>query len=238
MAQRFDLAELQVDVAFKDIKNVHLSVYPPNGRVHISAPSRMNLDTIRVYAISKLDWIRRQQRKVRAQARETPREYLDRESHFVWGKRYLLQLIDVDGAASVELNHSQILLSVRPGAGVDRCEEVLGAWYREQIRNAARPLIAKWEQRLEVSVGHLFVQRMRTRWGSCNPKRGSIRLKTELAKKPPECLEYVVVHEMAHLLVPNHGDRFMAVLDRSLPGWRQVRQTLNSAPLAHEDWTL
>ena len=193
----------------KDIKNVHLSVHPPTGRVRISAPSRMSLDTIRVFAISKLGWIKQQQRKLREQERETPREYLDRESHYVWGKRYLLKVIESDEPPSVELKHSQMLLRVRPATDEAKKQAIVEEWYREQLKEAVPPLIAKWEPLMGVKVERFFVQRMKTKWGSCNPGAGSIRLNTDLAKKPRECLEYIVVHEMVHLIERHHNDRFM-----------------------------
>ncbi len=236
MSVQFKLGNIAVDVVLKDIKNVHLSVYPPMGRVRISAPARMNLDTIRVYAISKLGWIKQQQKKLRAQERETPREYLDRESHYVWGKRYLLKVIEDNEAPSVELKHSRVLLRVRPGTDDEKRRAILEEWYREQIKKAVPPLIVKWEPVMGVKVERFFVQRMKTKWGSCNVGTQSIRLNTDLAKKPLECLEYIVVHEMAHLLVRHHNDRFSNLMDRCLPNWKLLRQTLNATPLAHATW--
>lgn len=198
---------------FKDIKNVHISVHPPNGKVRVSAPLRMELETIRVFALSKLVWIKQQQQKLRGQERETPREYLDRESHYVWGKRYLLKLIEGGAAPEVELNHSHLLLRIRPGTSEDTKQAIVAKWYREQVKSAVPVLIAKWEPMMGVKVGRVFVQKMKTKWGSCNPSSCSIRLNTELAKKPRECLEYVVVHEMAHLLERHHNERFMALMD-------------------------
>jgi predicted metal-dependent hydrolase len=231
MITRIDLGKIGVDVVFKDIKNVHLSVYPPNGRVRISAPKRMNLDTIRLFAVSKLSWIKQQQKKLREQKREAPREYLDRESHYVWGKRYLLKLSEADGAPAIELRGSRMFLRVHSGTDEQKRRNLLERWYREQIKEAAPDLIASWEPRMGVKVGRFFVQRMKTKWGSCNPGSRSIRLNTDLAKKPRECLEYIVVHEMAHLLVREHNDRFNAIMDKCLPNWRQLRQVLNSIPL-------
>jgi predicted metal-dependent hydrolase len=236
MAARIDLGEIAVDVVFTDIKNVHLSVYPPNGRVRISAPTRMNLHTIRVFAISKLSWIKQQQRKLQEQKREAPREYLDRESHYVWGKRYLLKLSEADGAPKIELRGTRMLLRARSGTDEQKRRNLLEEWYREQIKEVVPDLIAKWEPHMGVKVARFFVQRMKTKWGSCNPDSCSIRLNTDLAKKPRECLEYIVVHEMAHLLVRKHDDRFGAVMDRCIPNWRLLRQMLNSTPLAHTDW--
>jgi predicted metal-dependent hydrolase len=206
MATRFKLGAIPVDVVLKDIKNIHLSVYPPAGAVRISAPSRMSLDTIRVFAISKLGWIKQQQSKLRDQERETPREYLDRESHYVWGRRYLLQVVGCDAPPSVELKHTRMVLRLRPGADDARKRAVVEDWYRAEIKKVAAPLIAKWEPVLGVKVDRLFVQRMKTRWGSCNTTTRSIRLNTDLAKKPLDCLEYIVVHEMAHLIVRRHDE--------------------------------
>jgi predicted metal-dependent hydrolase len=236
MVQQLDLGGIAVDVVFKDIKNVHLSVYPPTGRVRISAPSRMSLDTIRVYAISKLAWIKEQQRKLREQERETPREYVDRESHYVWGKRYLLTVCEAEQAPAVELTHSRMHLRVRPATDGTRKREIVGEWYRQQIKGAVPALLAKWEPRLGVRVNRFFVQRMKTRWGNCSPRTGNIRLNAELAKKPPECLEYIVVHEMAHLLEPTHNARFVGLMDRFMPQWRHRRELLNQLPVHHEEW--
>ncbi len=237
MGTQINLGDIQVDVVLKDIKNIHLSVYPPTGRVRISAPERMSLDTIRVFAISKLDWIKQQQQKLQAQEREAPREYLDRESHYVWGKRYLLRVIEADEAPSVELSHRHLLLRVRPGADEAKKQAVVEEWYRAQLKEAAPPLIAKWERLLGVTVQRFFVQRMKTKWGSCNPKAGHIRLNTDLSKKPPECLEYIVVHEMVHLLEPTHNARFVALMDHYLPKWQFYRDELNRLPVSHERWT-
>ena len=236
MGTQFKLGDIAVDVSLKDIKNVHLSVYPPDGRVCISAPSRMSVDTIRVFAISKLGWIKQQQKKLRAQQREMPREYLDRESHYVWGKRYLLKVIENDEAPSVELKHSRMLLRVRPGTDDEKRRAIVEQWYREQIKKAVAPLIVKWEPVMGVKVERFFVQRMKTKWGSCTADTLSIRLNTDLSKKPPECLEYIVVHEMAHLLVRHHNYRFRNLMDRCLPNWKLLRQTLNATPLAHANW--
>ena len=225
-----------MDVVFKDIKNVHLSVYPPTGRVRISAPSRMSLDTVRVYAISKLDWIKRQQKKLSEQERETKRDYLDRESHYVWGERFLLEVIEQDAAPSVELTKSHMLLRVRSGSTVEKKRAVVEGWYREQIKKAVPPLVEKWEQLLGVSVEQFFVQRMKTKWGSCNAAKSHIRLNTELAKKPPDCLEYIVVHEMVHLLEPTHNVRFVALMDKHIPQWQHYRDMLNRLPVAHDEW--
>lgn len=236
METQLQLGDITVDVVLKDIKNVHLSVYPPTGRVRISAPVRMDLDTLRVYAISKLDWIKRQQTKLRQQARETPRSYIDRESHYVWGQRYLLQVVEANQPPAVELAHSHMLLRVRAGSDESKRQAVVEQWYREQVKQAVPPLIALWEPRLGVQVERFYVQRMKTRWGSCNDRARTIRLNTELAKKPPQCLEYVVVHEMVHLLARRHDERFRELMDGVMPHWETVRDELNQAPLGYATW--
>ena len=236
MHTQVHLGDIAVDVVRKEIKNVHLSVYPPTGRVRISAPLRMSLDTIRVFAISKLNWIKQQQKKLREQERETPREYLDRESHYVWGKRYLLKVTENDEPPQVELKHSKMLLRVRPGTGEEKMQSIIEAWYREQLKQAVPPLIAKWEPIMRVKVARFFVQRMKTKWGSCSPVTSCIRLNTELAKKPRECLEYIVVHEMVHLLQPTHNRRFVALMEQFMPKWPFYREVLNRLPVHHERW--
>lgn len=236
MGAAVQLGELRIEVVRKNIKHVHLSVHPPTGRVRIAAPRHLSDDAIRSFAIGKLGWIRRQRKKLQEQERETPREYLDRETHYVWGRRCLLRIAEREAPPFVEWRHHRLTLSVRPGAGTARRAEVLEAWYRDQLREAAAPLAAQWQQRLGVRVDRFFVQRMRTRWGSCNPAAGTIRLNTDLAKKPRECLEYILVHELSHLLEPTHNTRFVALMDRFLPGWVHRRELLNRLPVRHEDW--
>jgi predicted metal-dependent hydrolase len=237
MLAQLNLGEISVDVVFKDIKNVHLSVYPPTGRVRISAPERMKLDAVRIFAISKLDWIKRQQSKLQGQERETPREYLERESHYLWGSRYLLRVLEQDTAPGVELAPSTMILRVRPETTEEKKKAIVAQFCREQIRAAVPPLIAKWTALMGVTVERLYVQHMKTKWGSCNPRARAIRINTELAKKPKHCLEYVLVHELVHFFEPHHGDRFVSFMDKFLPQWRQHREELNRHPLSHESWT-
>ena len=237
MALRIELGDIKVDVVLKDIKNVYLSVYPPTGRVRISAPKRMSLDTIRVFAISKLDWIKQQQTKLREQERETPRDYVDRESHYIWGKRYLLTVTESDEPPTIELKHRRMLLRVRPQTDAAKRQTLVEDWYREQLKKAVPPLLARWQPLLGVSVDRWFVQRMKTKWGSCNHRASTIRLNTELAKKPPECLEYIVVHELVHLLEPTHNARFVSLMDRFMPKWQFYREMLNRLPVRQETWS-
>lgn len=236
MTTQIKVGDIAIDVVRKNIKNIHLSVYPPAGRVRISAPKRMALDTIRVFAISKLGWIKKQQQKLQEQERETPREYLDRESHYLWGKRYLFKVNEKDTPAYVSLKHNNMVLHISPDASNERKQDVLAEWYREKLKEVVPALIAKWEPLLGVRVEKTFYQRMKTKWGSCNYRSRNIRLNSELAKKPPECLEYVVVHEMVHLLEHSHNSRFIALMDRFMPSWRNQREELNRSPLGHEEW--
>jgi predicted metal-dependent hydrolase len=237
MVSQITLGDIAVDVVLKDIRNVHLSVHPPTGRIRIAAPKRMRIDTIRVFAISKLDWIKQHQTKLREQERETPRDYVDRESHYVWGRRYLLTVSEGDEPPSIELKHSRMLLRVRPGTGRDKREALVEEWYRERLREAVTALLTRWQPLLGVRVERFFVQRMKTKWGSCNHKAGTIRLNTELARKPAECLEYILLHELVHLVEPTHNARFVALMDRLMPKWQFHRQVLNRLPVRREKWS-
>lgn len=231
MTTQLQLGSVRIDVVQKDIKNMHLSVHPPHGRVTIAAPQRMKLDAIRVFAISKLQWIKRQQKKQQAQPRLSPRQHIERESHHVWGRRHLMKVIEHDAPPRVELSARYLKLHIRPGATREKRQQVMEQWYRHQVREALEELLPKWEKLLRVRVGKVFVQRMRTRWGSCNHRTTTVRFNTELAKKPRECLEYVVAHELAHLRESTHNARFVALLDQHLPKWQMLRELLNQMPL-------
>lgn len=232
MTETIELGELSITFTRKAIKHVHLSVHPPDGRVTLTAPLTTRLDVARAYAISKLDWIRRRQGQMRAQARETPRAFVERESHYLWGRRYLLRVVERETKPSVVIDHKHLTLSVRPGSDQTKRAEILQGWYRAQLHAVAPPLIRIWEPKLGVKVEAYFLQRMKTQWGSCNHRAGHIRLNTELAKKPRDLLEYVVVHEMLHLIEPTHNQRFLALLSEHYPNWREARAELNEWPLA------
>lgn len=236
MVTQLDLGDLHVDVVRKNIKHIHLGVYPPSGKVRIAAPEWVTLETLRLFAINKLAWIRSQQRKLRAQPRETPREYLERESHYVWGKRYLLHIVEHDAPPSVQLKHRKLHLQVRPGTDAGRRADLLAAWYRDILRRVLPELLAKWEPVVGVRAGRVYLQHMKTKWGSCNSAARNIRLNTELAKKPPECLEYILVHELVHLREPTHNVRFLALMDQLMPHWRDCRDRLNRLPVRNEHW--
>jgi predicted metal-dependent hydrolase len=236
MVAELHLGDLSVDLVFKNIKNIHLSVYPPTGRVRIAAPTRASIDTIRAFAISKLGWIRRHQTKFAKQERQPPREFLDRESHYLWGRRMLLHIVEGQGRPSIEIAHKKIALRVPEAVTFEAKEKLLDELYRREARRALQPLAAKWEKILDIKINHIYLQRMKTRWGSCNPQKANIRLNLELAKKPLECLEYIFLHEALHFFVPDHGERFVALLDQHMSNWRMTRQILNDEPLAHSDW--
>lgn len=232
------LGEITIAATRKAVKHVHLSVHPPHGRVTLVAPLDTRPEVMLTYAISKLAWIRHQQAKFRAQAREAPRRYVTRETEWLWGKRYLLQVICVDAKPRITLDHHQMTLHVRPGSDREARAAVMQAWYRTQLHAAVPKLIAKWESRLGVRVERYFLQRMKTKWGSCNPDARRIRLNTELARKPRPLLEYVVVHEMLHMLEPRHSERFITLLGYHYPTWCNARAELNALPLGAETWRM
>ena len=236
MSETIKLGEISIRVTNKDVKNVHLSVHPPDGRVTLVTPKSTRIDVARAYAISKLGWIRKQQEKLLSQARETPREFIERESHYLWGRRHLLTVKFADAKPSVVLDHKRITLTVRTGTDANKRATVIHAWHKSLLHEVVPPLIEKWEPKIGVKVDAYFLQKMKTKWGSCNRRANHIRLNTELVKKPRDLLEYVVVHEMVHLLEPNHNDRFVKILANHYPTWREARNELNDLPLAAVDW--
>ena len=236
MTETIQLGEVSIAVTRKAVKNVHLSVHPPMGHVTLVAPTATRLEVARAYAISKLGWICDQQTKLQAQARETPRQFVERETHLLWGRRYLLSVVEKDAKPTVTRDHRRITLSVRPGSTVAKREEVMDEWHRALLHQAVPALIEKWELKLGVTVSDYFLQRMKTKWGGCNHRAGNIRLNTELVKKPKDLLEYVVVHEMVHLIEPTHSERFVALLAQHYPTWREARVELNELPLASQSW--
>lgn len=237
MTEVIQLGDVSIQVTRKAIKHIHLSVHPPKGRVTLAAPTATRLEVARAYAISKLGWIREQQKKLRNQARSAPQLFVGRESHYVWGRRYLLAVKYHDAKPSVSLDHKRILLSVRPGSNEAKRAEIIHKWHMSLLHELVPQLISKWEPKLGVRVAAYFLQRMKTKWGSCNHRAGHIRLNTELVKKPKDLIEYVVVHEMIHLLEPKHSERFVSILSTHYPSWREARAELNELPLSAEDWT-
>lgn len=226
-----------VEIVRKDIKNLHLAVYPPNGRVRVAVPLRIDDEAVRLAVISRLGWIRRQQQQFEQQERQSQREIVTGESHYVQGRRYRLNVIEHDGPPAIHLpNNTTMELRVRPGTSRDKREAVLHRWYRQRLREQIPGLLAKWEPKVGVSVAEWGIKRMKTRWETCNIAARRIWLNLELAKKPAACLEYILVHEMVHLLERHHNDRFRELMDRLMPQWRLYRDELNRSPLAYEDW--
>jgi len=232
----FTIGDIHVDVIKKKIKNVHLSVLPPLGNVRISAPDHMDLETIRIFAISKLGWIKKQQQKLRSQDREAPREFIQRESHYYLGKRYLLQVNERNTPPNVVQHHDTLEMVIRPQSGPDKRHEVMADFYRQRLKEIVPECIKRWEQILNVNVQEFGIRKMKTRWGTCNAQAKRIWLNLELAKKPKECIEYIVVHEMMHLLERHHNKTFAALMNHHFPKWKFYKEELNRSPLAHEEW--
>jgi predicted metal-dependent hydrolase len=237
MSEEVTLGLLRINLIRKGVKHVHLTVHPPDGRVTLVAPQSTRTEVARAYAISKLAWIRQQQESLKAQARETPRQFIERESHELWGRRHLMTVVEADGKPFVKLDHRRITLSIRPGHDVAKRAQVMHTWHKSLLHALVQQLIVKWEPTLGVHVSCYFLQRMKTKWGSCNHRAGNIRLNTELVKKPKDLVEYVVLHEMLHLLEPTHSDRFVALIDQYWPQWRESRAELNALPLGHQSWS-
>ena len=237
-ARGITVGGIAVDVVRKDIKNLHLGVYPPHGRVRVAAPLVVSDEAVRLAVIDKLGWIRRQKAKFAEQPRQSQREMVSGESHYFLGRRYRLRVHEHDGPARVALRGVAILdLFVRPGAAPDLREAALMRWHRAQLKALIPPLLEKWQPVLGVQVATWGVKAMKTKWGSCNATARRVWFNLELAKKPPQCLEYIVVHELTHLVERRHNDRFLALVSACMPQWRHHRYVLNRSPLAHEDWS-
>lgn len=231
------IGELEVELDRKQIKNLHLGVYPPNGRVRIAAPPTVSEDAVRVAVVSRLGWIKRHMRAFQEQARQSERSYISGETHYHLGQQYRLKLTEGIGRSSVStVSHEWIELRVPTGADRDFRERTIQRWQRRELRERAADLVRVWASKLEIAAPELSIKKMKTKWGSCSSTGYRIWLNLELIKKPPECLNYIVLHEMAHLIEPSHGDRFVALLNRHMPNWRSQRDRLNSLPLRSEQW--
>ena len=235
--KKMTIGNICADVEHKKIKNVHLSVYPPAGRVRISAPLRMDLETVRIFAISKMSWIKKQQKKFCEQKREAPRDYVTRESHYYFGKRYLLKVLEHNAPPQVDIKHETIEMYVRPNTSKNKRQEVIDEWYRQNLKEIVPAIITRYEKVMKTKVAEFGIRRMRTRWGTCNRKVKRIWLNLELAKKPKYYLEYIIVHEMVHLLERKHNERFVVCMNKFMPKWRLYKDRLNRLPVGHVDWT-
>lgn len=229
---------LTIDVVRKDIKNMHLAVYPPSGRVRIAVPLRIDDEAVRLFVLSKLGWIKIQQRNFKAQDRLSPRKYIERESHYFQGKRFLLRVIEHDAPPMVIMKtKTYIDLYVRPGTTTQQREIAINEWYRTELKKLIPPLIEKWSIQIGVSVNDWQIKHMKTKWGTCNIEKNRIWVNLELAKKPLQCLEYLIVHEMIHLLERHHNDRFLTLMEKHMPQWRFYKEELNRLPVSHGEWT-
>lgn len=228
---------IDVDVIYKDIKNLHIGVYPPLGRVRVAAPSRLEDDQVRLAVIQRLPWIKRQREQFKAAARQTEREMVTGESHYVWGLRRRLKVVERPGRTHFEVDGDRLMLYSPSNTTAEQRRSALDQWHRQQLREAIPVVIETWEQKLDVSVPKWTIRRMKTKWGSCNRETRHVWFNVELAKKHPDCLEYIVVHEMAHYFERNHGERFTTLMDKYLPDWRNRREQLNGSPLTQEEWS-
>lgn len=235
-ATMIELGDVLIELTLKPVRNVHLAVHPPAGHVTLVAPADTRVDVARAYAATRLPWIRQQQARFRAQSREAPPRFVERESHYLWGRRHLLSVVERNSKPAVVVDHRRITLVVRPGTDTVKRREVMHAWHLSILHRVVPSLFATWERRLGVVVSAYFLQRMKTRWGACNHRAGTIRINTELVKKPRDLLEYVVVHEMLHLIEPTHSVRFLDLLDGFYPAWREARADLNDLPIAADRW--
>jgi predicted metal-dependent hydrolase len=232
------VAGIGVDVVYKDIKNLHIGVYPPVGRVRVAAPRRLDDEQVRLALVQRLPWIKRQRERLQGAERQSPREMVTGESHYLWGGRYRLKVVGRAGRSHVELDGGRLVLYVPEDSSAEQRRELLDRWYRERLREAVPGVVAKWEPKMGVKVPRWTIRRMKTKWGSCNRETGHIWFNIELAKKHPDSLEYIIVHEMTHLLERGHGKRFTKLMDGFMPDWRARRDQLNGAPLAHEEWSV
>ena len=231
------IGELNFDLHRKPIKNLHINVLPPDGRVRVSVPKTMTDTAIRTAVISKLGWIKKQQKDFADQPRQSPREFIDGEAHFLWGQRYRLRIISVSKKAEVQgVKNRRLQAAVTEDMSIEDKQTLFDAFYKTETQKALCSLIDSWTQRVGRAPSSVTVRRMKTKWGSCNTDSKRIIINSELAKKPFECLEYIVVHEFVHLLERHHNERFVALMDKFMPNWRERRDLLNSLPLAHEDW--
>jgi len=231
-------SQLSIDVVRKDIKNMHLAVYPPTGRVRIAVPLLVNDEAVRLFAISKIAWIRKHQRNFVTQDRQPPRQYKERESHYFQGKRFLLRFIEFDSQPKVELKtKTYIDLYIRPNSTKEQCETTINEWYRTELKKLIQPIIDKWEKQIGVTVDDWQVKKMKTKWGTCNIEKKRIWLNLELAKKPLYCLEYIIVHEMIHFIERHHNDRFLSLMEKYMPQWKFFKEELNRLPVSHGEWS-
>lgn len=236
----FKIGELDIQLTRKDIKNLHISVMPPDGEVRVSAPEAMTDTAVRMAVIHRIPWIRRQQASFAKQERQSTRQMVDGETHYLWGRRYRLLVnklaTDLKSAQSVKLHRGRLVLSVNPSASTESKLHLLDEYYRSRLKLKVPDIVQKWSQVTYINCDSWHIQKMKTKWGSCNVEERRILLNLELAKKPLPCLEYIILHELLHFKERQHNDRFKALLDTYMPDWRSRRDLLNQMPLKQERW--
>lgn len=231
------LGNIEATVVRKPVKNLHLSVLPPSGRVRVTAPIRMSDEAIRTMLAGRIPWIKKQQNKFVGQIRQTKREYVSGETHYYLGKPYRLNLVHDDATpVTILKGKNKIILQVRPGSTLAKREEIITEWYRKELKIISADLTEKWQKKIGVQAQFLAIKKMKTRWGTCNNKTGKILINLELAQKPLVCLEYVIVHELLHLIEKKHNDVFISLLSKYIPKWRSIKEVLNRFPVSHAEW--
>lgn len=230
-------SNIEIEVIRKDIKNMHLAVYPPTGRIRLAAPKKTDNEVVRLFAISKIGWIKKHIKNFNDQPRESPKEYISGESHYFLGKRYLLQIKEHDGPNKIlTKGHKTIQLCIKPTTSNQAKANLLKEWHRQELKLILPELISKWEKVIGVKCNDWGVKQMRTKWGACNVDEKRIWLNLELAKKPVICIEYIIAHELVHLLERNHNERFVSHMNKFMPKWQMHREELNKLPAVHWDW--
>lgn len=232
------IGEIDVELNRRDIKNIHLSVLPPNGKVRLSIPHDTSEQKIRLAIVNKLAWIKKQQADFAGQERQSIREMVNGECHYLWGKKYRLKLVEAQGKyAVIAKGNGKLELAVSQNTSTDNKLKLLNRFYRDEMQRSIKKLLPQWEKKLGVNADSINIKKMKTKWGSCNIQAKRIWLNLELAKKPPECMEFIIAHELVHLLERHHNERFRSLMDKHMPNWRERRDLLNSLPLAYEDWS-
>jgi predicted metal-dependent hydrolase len=231
------VGSLDIALQRKAIKNLHIKVIPPEGLIQVSAPENLSDTAIRIAIVQRIPWIKRQQKDFVNQPRQSARAMISGESHYLWGQRYRMEVIERQGKHELRVKgNSKLQLFISSGTTKEKCEKILVEWYRSQLKERMAFLLEDWQRKIDVQVDGWTVRKMRTKWGSCNPQTKRININLELAKKPPECLEFILVHELVHLLERHHNERFVSLMDMYLPNWRLHRDLLKSLPLGHDDW--
>jgi len=236
--QTIEVGGIKVLVLKKDIKNLHLNILPPSGKVRVSAPLDMGQDAIRTFLATRINWIKKHRHSFLQQERQTPRQYIGGESHYLFGKRYKLQVNYVEQKPTVQIRGvKEIVLNVRPESNVDKREEVLWNWYRDKLKNHLEPNIQKWQKKIGQEFGQWRVRKMKRSWGNCNENNKTVSFNLKLAQKPKSCIEYVIVHELLHLIERSHNNRFVKLLDKYMPNWQHEKDKLNRQILSPEEWS-